>query len=57
VAMTVATARALRDLATWLAGFKTRQDCLARRGADDEHPQVVVPSGSLRLLRRRLLRQ
>jgi hypothetical protein len=48
-AMADTTARTLRDLATWLAGFQTRQDCLAWLGANDEHPQVVVPSGSLRL--------
>jgi len=44
-----ATARTLRDLATWLAGFQTRQDCLALLTADVEQPRVVVPSGSLRL--------
>jgi hypothetical protein len=47
-AMAVATARTLRDLADWLAGFRTRQDCLAWLRAN-EHPEVVVPSGSLRL--------
>jgi hypothetical protein len=48
-AMADATARTLLDLATWRAGFQTRQDCLAWLRADVEQAQVVVPSGSLRL--------
>jgi hypothetical protein len=48
-AMADVTARTLRDLATWLAGFQTRQDCLAWLRTDVEQPHAVVPSGSLRL--------
>ena len=48
VAMADATARTIRDLATWLAPFQTRHDCVVWLRADDEHPEVAVPSGLLR---------
>lgn len=49
-AMAYATARTLRNLVVWLAGFQTRQDCLHWLRTDDEQLGVAVPSGSLRLL-------
>ena len=48
VAMADTTARTLRDLATWLAHFQTRRDCVAWLRVDEEHQEIAVPSGPLR---------
>ena len=49
--MASATAQSMREIAMWLAGFKTRQDALSwLRQDDDDHRQATVPwSGALRL--------
>jgi hypothetical protein len=49
--MANATAQTMREVATWLRGFQTRQDALSwLRQDDDDHRQAAVPgSGALRL--------
>jgi hypothetical protein len=48
--MAYATAGTMREVATWLGGFQTRQDALSwLRQNDDDHRQAAVPSGPLRL--------